>query len=275
VEQPAPADATAHTAYAKEVAMIGCYVYGIVPETQTSTNVEDLPAVANTHGKISFIRHRELAAVVSDVPTDRPLGTPEDLRSYAKVLDTLAATGAPILPLRFGTVIMDAQAVDHMLTEGYDHFMAALERLQGYAQFTVNARYAQDAVLREVLNERPDISQLREEIKDLPEEASYHQQIQLGQLVAEAVSNKRDTVAAEIQQCLAPLAADTTTSSPPADETVVDLSFLVRNTHRAAFEQAAEDLARRWHGRIRLRLLGPLAPYDFVADAMASSEEAP
>jgi hypothetical protein len=254
--------------------MIGCYVYGIVPETQTSADVEDLPAVANTHGKISFIRHRKLAAVVSDVPTDRPLGAPEDLRAYAKVLDTLAATGAPVLPLRFGTVITDAQSVDHILTEGYDHFMTALERLQGYVQFTLNARYAQDAVLREVLDERPGISQLREEIKDLPEEASYYQRIQLGQLVAEAVSNKRDMVSTEIQQCLAPLAADTATSPPTADDAVVDVSFLVRHTHRAAFEQAAEDLARRWHGRIRLRLLGPLAPYDFVADAMTDSGEA-
>ncbi|MBV9025623.1 MAG: GvpL/GvpF family gas vesicle protein [Streptomycetaceae bacterium] len=255
--------------------MVSCYVYGVVPGEQTSTEVEDLPAVANAQEKISLIRHRKLAAVVSDMSTERPLGTPEDLRAHARVLDTLAATDTPVLPLRFGTVVKDAQSAGRMLADGYDHFMAALERLQGYAQFTLNAQYIQDAVLREVLDERPEINQLREEIKSLPEEASYYQRIQLGQLVTEAVSSKRDMASAEIQQYLAPLAASTATSPPTADEAAVDLSFLVKHTQRAAFEQAAEDLARRWHGRIRLRLLGPLAPYDFVADAMADTGEVP
>lgn len=30
-------------------------------------------------------------------------------------------------------------------------------------------------------------------------------------------------------------------------------------------EQAIEDLARGWDGRIEVRLLGPMAAYDFIA----------
>ena len=58
-----------------------------------------------------------------------------------------------------------------------------------------------------------------------------------------------------------------------AAEGLVNASFLVEDERRTAFEQAAEELAKYWNGRVRLRLLGPLAPYDFVADAMSPAKE--
>jgi len=36
------------------------------------------------------------------------------------------------------------------------------------------------------------------------------------------------------------------------------------NDRREELEQAATELADRWSGRVEFRLLGPLAPYDFV-----------
>jgi hypothetical protein len=41
-------------------------------------------------------------------------------------------------------------------------------------------------------------------------------------------------------------------------------AYLVDHLARGAFETAAEQLAARWRDRARVRLLGPLAPYDFV-----------
>jgi hypothetical protein len=45
---------------------------------------------------------------------------------------------------------------------------------------------------------------------------------------------------------------------------VVDLALLVPREGVGSFEQAMEDLAAELHERIRLRLVGPIAPYDFV-----------
>lgn len=94
-----------------------CYVYGVVPDEKGAQGeradqaVKDLPAVGDERSPITFIRRGGLAAVVSEVPTGKPLGTPDDLRAHAGVLDMLAASGMPVLPLRFGTVVRDPRAV--------------------------------------------------------------------------------------------------------------------------------------------------------------------
>ncbi|MGW3565940.1 GvpL/GvpF family gas vesicle protein [Streptomyces sp. NPDC000941] len=260
-----------------------CYVYGVVPDEKGAQDeragqaVKDLPAVGTVGDQgsaITFIRHGGLAAVVSEVATGKPLGTPDDLRAHAGVLDTLAATGMPVLPLRFGMVVRDPQAVtEELLTEGHDDFGWALDRLRGSAQFTLRARYVQDEVLREVLEEHVEARRLREELEGLPEAAGRDLRIQLGQLVVEAVGVKREADAREIEHRLAPFALAVATSEPASAEGVVNAAFLIEDKRREAFEQAAEELARQWHGRVRLRLLGPLAPYDFVADALRQGDE--
>ena len=175
-----------------------CYVYGVVPEDRSDDAVKDLPAVGDPDAPVTLVRHGGQAAVVSEVPVDKPLGTPDDLRAHAEVLDTLAARASPVLPFRFGTVVRDTAAVtDELLDEGHDDFARALDRLRGRSQFTLRARYVQDAVLHEVLTEQPEAVRLREELQGLPEEAGYDQRIQLGQLVMDAIAAKRAVDALE------------------------------------------------------------------------------
>lgn len=252
----------------------GCYVYGIVadPSPEVAKEIEDLPAVADPEASLTFVRHDGIAAVISEVPVDVPLGRPDDLQAHARALDTLAAAGTAVLPLRFGTVVRDPQAVaDELLAGGHDDFAAALERLAGHAQFTMKARYVQDAVLREVLTEQPVARQLRDELAEMPEDAGYYQRVELGQIVSDAIAAKREADCAELLRRLEPFADASVEGRPPSGDEVVNASFLVAHRRRAAFEEAAEQLARDWHGRVQLRLLGPLAPYEFVSAAMGET----
>ncbi|WNE94751.1 GvpL/GvpF family gas vesicle protein [Streptomyces luomodiensis] len=251
-----------------------CYVYGVVTDDRADESVKDLPAVGDPEAPVTLVRYGGQAAVVSEVPVDKPLGTPDDLRAHARVLDTLAAQGPPVLPFRFGTVVRDTGAVtDELLTEGHDDFARGLNHLRGCAQFTVRARYEEDAVLREVVTEQPEAARLREELRGLPEEAGYEQRIQLGRLVMDSIAAKRSVDALEIERRLAPHALASASAEPASAEGLVNASFLVADARRRAFEAAAEELAEHWHGRVRMRLLGPLAPYDFVAEALLERKE--
>ncbi|MFF3403869.1 GvpL/GvpF family gas vesicle protein [Streptomyces sp. NPDC002659] len=265
---------TANEAETAPLSQGACYVYGVVPEPEDRISALDLPGVGDPEAQATFVGHRGIAAVISAVPTDRPLGTPEDLHAHARVLDTLAASTTAVLPFRFGTVLPDVRTVvEELLEEGRDEFAEILKRLDGQAQFTLRARYVQDAVLREVLGENPAIARLREEVAAQDEDASYYQRIELGKVITDAIAGKRETDTAEIQRRLAPFAVATAHAEPAVAEGVVNASFLVPQEKWAAFEKAAEGLAVQWHGRIQLRLLGPLAPYDFVDEAASEIEE--
>jgi hypothetical protein len=55
-------------------------------------------------------------------------------------------------------------------------------------------------------------------------------------------------------------------NQPGQPEDVINAAFLVERERIQEFEDAVENVGRDLDGRVRLRLLGPLAPYDFVPE---------
>ncbi|MGK8500998.1 GvpL/GvpF family gas vesicle protein [Nocardia asiatica] len=238
------------------------YVYGIVP-----ADVEPEPhatGVGDPPGEVGVVRHGEIAALISTLESDRPLGTPDDLTAHAELLDGSAAV-APVLPLRFGAVMTDAEAVENeLLGANEDEFRSALEQLEGRAQFVIRGRYVEDTILRELLDENDRAAQLRDEIRDKPEDATRNARIALGELINQAIEAKRaeDTrrVVAEIEQ-FEPLINQ---REPTHEEEAVHVAVLVELARQEELEEALRRLGAEWDGRVELNLLGPMAAYDFV-----------
>lgn len=248
-----------------------CYVYGVVPESTTAP--KQAQGVGDPPAPVTLVRHHRVAALVSEIDPGRPLGTPDDLRAHARILNSVAAERTPVLPFRFGGVIRDQAAVaDELLSPLEEKFAAALAELDDHTQFTVRGEYQEDHILREILADRPDIDRLREQTMDQSADAGYYQRIQLGEMIAQEIDARRRTDTQVLLDRLGPLAAAVAPGAPAAEQ-AVDVSFLVHRAKRSAFEAAAEELAKGWAGRIDVRLLGPLAPYDFVAGIVEQAEE--
>lgn len=246
-----------------------CYVYGVVPAGTSAP--EGLMGLGDPPAPVSLLSEGGIAAVVSEIPGDGPIGTARDLRSHARVLDTLAAGGTPVLPFRFGAVLSDAHAVEtELLNPAGRRFRGALDELDGWVQFTVRGSYREERLLRDVLAAHPDIADLREATRGRPEQAQRHQLITLGELVADAVADARAADARALLEWLGPHAGSYRQAEVTGGDEAVNIAFLVRIDDRIAFERGAEQLALRWADRIELRLLGPLAPYDFAAEAVDS-----
>jgi len=240
-------------------------VYAIVPADTRLPSAKGGPAV-------SLLRHEDLAAVVSDVRTDRPLGTREDLLTHERVVESLAA-GATVVPLRFGAVVTTAGAVvDELLAPHYDWFAGVIDDLRDRQEFTVVGDYVRDTVLREVLTEEPDVMRLRESLREMPEDAGYYERIRLGELVMQALDRKREADSGTLVEALAPHAVAVAPRRPGGEDAAVDVAILIEAAKRRRFDEAVDELGARWAGRIRLRVVGPLAPYDFVPPRQEGNE---
>jgi len=240
--------------------MTAVYVYGLVgADTQLPDGLTGL----GPSGKVSTIVHGDVAAIVGDVPADRPLGTRDDLLAHEAVVDTVASNAA-VLPMRFPAVVEEEGVVEELLAPHHDRFVAALSELEGRVQYTLKGRYEQDVVLREVLESDPEIQQLQAEIRDLPEDATYHQRLRLGELVVGQLEERRNAEAEQLVTRLEPYAVGVVEHHPGQPDDIVHTAFLVERGRAQEFEDAVEGLGAQLHGRARLRLLGPLAPYDFV-----------
>ncbi|GAA1288239.1 GvpL/GvpF family gas vesicle protein [Pseudonocardia aurantiaca] len=238
------------------------YVYGLI---RVDTQLPDDLAGLGPSGRVSTIEHGEVAAIVSDIPLDRPLGTRKDLLAHESVVDAVAASAA-VLPMRFPAVTAEESVVEELLAPHQDHFLAVLGDLEGRVQFTLKGRYVEDAVLSEVLEGNDEIRALQEKVRDLPEDASYYDRVRLGELVVGVLEQQREDDAAQILERLEPFAVAVVANQPGQPEDVINAAFLVERERMQEFDDAVENVGRDLDGRVRLRLLGPLAPYDFVPE---------
>jgi gas vesicle protein GvpL/GvpF len=237
-----------------------CYVYGIVRDDARLPG--DLDGV--TGAEVSLVRHGDLAGVVSEISPRQALGTREDLLAHEGVVEALAAD-TTVLPLRFGSVVTTADAlVEEMLIPYHDWFETVLDDLAGTHEFAVVGVYVEDAVLREVIAEDPEAAQLRNRIRELPEDAAYYDRIRLGEVIVKALDEKRQVDTEALVRALEPLSEAVSLRAPSSEDTAADAAFLVDDRDLPAFEEAVDELGERWAGRVRLRMIGPLAPYDFV-----------
>lgn len=248
----------------------GVYVYGILPG---DIEVEPgAPGVGDPPGEVRAVRYRDLTALVSDVDLDRPLGRAEDLFTHEELLDSSAAEVA-VLPLRFGAVLASDDAVaEELLGQHYEEFSAALEQLEGRTEYVVKGRYAEQAVLGEVLAENPEAAALGKQISGGDPDATRDQRIQLGEIVSNAIEARRQADTRALGDAVADLVAASVLRPPTHELDAVYVAFLVEAGKVEALQQAVEQLAGEWGERMDLKLIGPLAAYDFVGNnALAES----
>jgi hypothetical protein len=238
------------------------YVYGVLPEDIDLGSGMD--GVGDPPGQLRIVRSDDLAALVSDVDPSRPLGSPDDLRAHKEILDA-SATEVPVLPLRFGAVLASDEAVTKELLQPFhDEFSSALEQLDGLAEYVVKGRYAGPRILEEVLSDNPQAQRLREEIRDKDPDATRDVRIQLGEFISDAIAAKREKDTDAVQQAMADHCTASFVREPTHEEDAVNVAFLVDGGQQQEMEKTVEELARKWEGRVDLRVLGPMAAYDFV-----------
>jgi hypothetical protein len=235
-----------------------CYVFGIV---SAGAPVPDTDG-SGPASRLRLVKTEDLAALVGSLPRDRPLGRARDLLAHDAVLAQLVSAGTPVLPMRFGAVLTDDDAVaEELLRPHYEEFCAALARVAGRVQYTLKVRYHQATVLPEIVARNPKIARLRDRAGG--QAASFDRQIELGRLVVSALEDMRpetaDGVLADLRDH-----GDVRVRDVAGPEQVLDAAFLVEHRKAGRFEEVVEAVGQRHAGRLRIRLVGPSPPYDFV-----------
>ena len=250
----------------------GVYVYGILPG-----DIEIEPGAAGVGdppGDVRAVRYGDLTALVSDVDLDRPLGRAEDLFTHEELLDASAAN-VPVLPLRFGAVLTSDDAVaDELLGPHYGEFTEALRQLDGHAEYVVKGRYVEPAVLGEILAENPEAARLGDQIRDADPDLTRDERIQLGEIVSDAIEARRQADTRALGDAVSGQVTASVVRPPTHELDAVYTAFLVGTGKAEELRQVVERLAGEWRDRIDLRLIGPLAAYDFVGNSAPAGTEA-
>ncbi|MFB7595809.1 GvpL/GvpF family gas vesicle protein [Streptomyces sp. NPDC056160] len=234
------------------------YVYGITATSHPALP-EELGGVGDPPLPLRVLTAGELAAVVSDAPEGlRPKR--RDLLAHQNVLGAVGAAGC-VLPMRFGSLAPDDDAVTGVLSERAEHYKERLRALDGKVEYNVKGSHVEEAVLHRVMSENPDI-RAQAEANRQAGGGSYEDKIRLGELVAAAVKAREAEDGALVVQAVEPQAA-AVSAGPESTGWLVNASFLVDRDEAAGFLEAVEQV-RKDMPHLELRVNGPLPPYSFV-----------
>ncbi|EFL38015.1 GvpL/GvpF family gas vesicle protein [Streptomyces griseoflavus] len=234
------------------------YVYGITAASHPSLP-EGMGGVGDPSRPLRILREGELAAVVSDAPEGlRPKR--RELLAHQNVLSEIGAAGC-VLPMRFGSVAPDDDAVTAVLAERADHYRERLDALDDRVEYNVKANHVEEAVLHHVMAGNPEIRALAESNRQSGG-GSYEDKIRLGEMVAEAVKAKEAEDGPALERALEGV-ADSVNVGPESTGWLANVSYLVKRETAEDFLAAVERV-RKDMPHLEVRLNGPLPPYSFV-----------
>ncbi|MHB8658893.1 MAG: GvpL/GvpF family gas vesicle protein [Solirubrobacteraceae bacterium] len=235
------------------------YVYGVLSAEVEPPEIEGIGGAP-----LQEVRSEGLAALVSDLGEHELALGREEMTTHARVLERALERGT-VLPMRFGVVMDGEEAVRRALLDAHRTELAGqLREMTGKVELRLRAVYEETRLMDEVVRENADVAQLRESLRDAPEDATYYGRIQLGEMVAAAAERKREQDAGQILDRLNGLALATEVGESTNPRIVLNASFLAEREQMGQFDAVVDDIGREQAGRMRLKYTGPLPPHSFV-----------
>jgi hypothetical protein len=236
------------------------WVYGVVPADAQLEQLEgrdDLPDVW-------LVESGDLAAIVGAAPEDDPKETRNQALGHARVLEA-AVRDAPVVPMRFGIMCSsDGEVAGGILEERHEPLAELLERLGDQVQMVLKVEYDERAVLREIVDSEPEIAELREATQSSEDEATRDQRVRLGELVGNAIEQRRERDSADILRQLEKVVLKAQSEPPEKELMVLNAPLLVARDGVEELEKTVEEVGQERGERMHFKLLGPMPAYHFL-----------
>jgi hypothetical protein len=194
----------------------------------------------------------------------------EKVRHHESVVEAAMSTG-PVLPMKFGTIFLDAARIDGLIEANLSTLRASLEELRDKEEWGVRG-FANRAILRTAtLQHDPTLRALSEAagaesagqaffLRKRVEALASAQSLERGQALAREAREtiQKAVVALTDQRSLI-------TDASEDEEIVLNMACLVKGEEVGAFLAAADRLNQDHAGEgLRLLASGPWPPYHFV-----------
>ncbi len=238
------------------------YVYGITK----ADGDRPLPVegVGEQAPPVHTVETKDIAAIVSDIQSTPVRGNRRNLMAHSRVLEASFKRDT-VLPMRFGVVLPDDDAVRNSLLEPrYEAWREMLDRMEGLGELTLKAIYYEERILREILEEDPSIRAMRNRSRNATGDRAYLDRVALGEMVAERLQAKGESEGAALLERLQRFAVDVRANPPTVERMLLNAAFLVRRDRIETFDEVMQEIGAHVAERMHFKYVGPLPPYSFV-----------
>lgn len=235
------------------------YIYGLM---RTEDGVEAVEA--RPEARLALVEHGGVCALINDVGDGDLTLRRESALAHTDTIRAAFEHG-PILPMRFGTVLPDAVALEaEVLMPRATALRARLEVLDGLAEMQVKASYLEEPLLRSILDSDPRLTKAAARIQTLPPAATHFDRINLGESIHREVEARREADSLRMVEELRSLAEAVSIREPRNERGVLNASFLVARPRLQEFDGAVARLSEAEAAHMQFRLIGPMPPHSFA-----------
>ena len=214
-------------------------------------------------GKVYTIGYNNLSAVVSDSEIKEYLLTKDNLVTHQKTIEEVMKNYT-VLPVAFGTIAEDRAAIKgKILKPKYTELLENISGLDNKVVVGLKGLWLDMAkIFQELADENPEIKKFKEQNGNTI--LSRDQAIEIGKLVGESLTLKREGEKEQILKTFKEIADDFKDNKIFGDQMIFNAAFLVSKRKARLFDQKARNLDEKYNGRIHFKYVGPIPPFDFV-----------
>ena len=268
--------------------MDGLYLYAVRENSDGSAAIS-IKGV-DEKSEVFVIRHRGLEAVVSNVYLDE-FGSEQIQRKAREDLNWIKEKSVAhesviekamigngrviaVLPMRFGIIFKDRNALENSLNENYPRITKLLEKVRGNQEWSVKIYLEDRKKLEEVARAQSDtIRQKEKEIAALPEGMAFFIEEELRQTIAEEVEKKLNTTMDVFFEGLKKQSVDSVKNkvlgrelTGKCEPMILNAAYLVAEEKVENFKKGIEDLKHEMHAKgLCLEYSGPWPAFNFTS----------
>ncbi|MEI7423547.1 MAG: GvpL/GvpF family gas vesicle protein [Prolixibacteraceae bacterium] len=240
------------------------YIYGITPNIPLGEMSE-----SKGNPKIYSIPFQDISAIVSDRESNLIDYTDKESLGYLlvhhqKTIENLVESGInSVVPMRLGTIANSREEVIKILACGYDLMKDTLMKIDHLTEIDMVVSWADfSAVINEIAI-HPYITAMKDEILNSKNPPSPVDQVRVGMMVQEKLTNKNKEVELRILDVLSAFSEDIKTHEVMNDQMITNSAFLIKKSKKAKFELAIDQLDEEYKGLLNFKIVGPLPFYSF------------
>lgn len=238
----------------------GEYIYGIVEEPHLRRF--SFPGIGNAD--VYTINYERTAAIVSDTEFSEIDPTRKNVQAHTVTQEELMKE-YNLLPMGFGMVATGESEVRRLLENNYDGLLGELHRLAGRIEVELKVFWEQEAVMKEIQGESQELSRLKAKLNVASSPVEVRNLlIEVGKLVENIVCDWKTRYAEMIYSILQELSYEAKMNNPMGIKNLLNASFLIEKSRESEFKRQVYELDARFQGKMNIKYVGPLPPYNFV-----------
>ena len=247
----------------KEEIKEGKYIYGII---RNSDNIDfGNIGIGSRNDNVYGVIYKDICAVVSSSPIIQYEARRINMIAHQRVLEQVM-TRFNVLPVRFSTISPhdNDEAIIRILKEDYTRLDDLLKKMFGKKELGLKVMANESKIYEHIIQKYDNIRSLRDKLINQPSDKIHYQRVKVGEMVAEALKSEIESYKDQILDALNPIADDVKITDNYGNLMILNAAFLIKEINEPKFDEAVNDLDKKFSDIMTFKYVGTLPPYNFV-----------